>query len=78
MSLLSQNGTLRNTVVGGALWCGLLAAALANFAYDFAYYEHDDWPRGRGFVVGHILLTLLFIFLAATYAALVIWRVLLS
>ncbi len=50
----------------------------ARIVVDFAYYEHDDWPRGRGFVVGHILLTLLFIFLAATYAALVIWRVLLS
>lgn len=42
---------------------------------DFAYYEHKDWPRGRGFVVGHALLTLLFVFLAATYVALCIWRV---
>lgn len=33
MSLPSHNGMLRNAVAGGALWCGLLAAALANFAY---------------------------------------------
>lgn len=45
---------------------------------DFAYYEHKDWPRGRGFVVGHTLLTLLFMFLAATYLALCVWKVWLS
>lgn len=50
----------------------------ARIVVDFAYYEHKDWPRGRGFVVGHALLTLLFIFLAATYAALFVWRVWLS
>ena len=42
---------------------------------DFTYYEHKDWPRGSGFVLGHTLLTLLFIFLAATYAGLLVWHV---
>jgi len=42
---------------------------------DFTYYEHKDWPRGGGFVLGHTLLTLLFIFLAATYAGLLVWHV---
>jgi alginate O-acetyltransferase complex protein AlgI len=46
----------------------------ARIVVDFAYYEHKDWPSGRGFVVGHALLTLLFVFLAATYGALCIWR----
>jgi len=41
---------------------------------DFAYYENKDWPRGRAFVVGHALLTLLFLFLAATYLGLSAWR----
>jgi hypothetical protein len=44
---------------------------------DFTYYEHKDWPRGPGFVAGHILLTLLFVFLATTYLGLVAWHVLL-
>ena len=35
-------------------------------AVDFLYYEHKDWPAGRGFVIGHVLLTSLFAFLAAT------------
>jgi len=42
---------------------------------DFAYYDHDDWPRGRTFVIGHALLTLLFVFLAATNLSLLVWRV---
>jgi hypothetical protein len=48
---------------------------VARIIVDFTYYEHDDWPRGPGFVVGHILLTLLFVFLASTYLGLFIWRV---
>lgn len=44
-------------------------------AVDFTYYEHQDWPRGPGFIVGHALLTLLFVFLAATYVALWVWKV---
>jgi hypothetical protein len=40
-------------------------------AVDFFYYDHADWPRGRGFVAGHILLTALFVYLAATNFAIV-------
>ena len=42
---------------------------------DFTYYEHKDWPQGGLFIVGHALLTLLFVFLAATYFALLVWRI---
>src|SRR5579863_805481 len=41
---------------------------------DFLYYDHEDWPSGRGFLLGHVLLTSLFAFLATTNIALVIWR----
>jgi hypothetical protein len=27
---------------------------------DFLYFSHADWPKGKTFVVGHFLLTLLF------------------
>lgn len=40
---------------------------------DFFYFEHSDWPVGRHFVIGHILLTSLFTALAATYWAVVLW-----
>jgi alginate O-acetyltransferase complex protein AlgI len=42
---------------------------------DFTYYKHEDWPRGRAFVLGHVLLTLLFVYLAATYLGLFLWHV---
>jgi hypothetical protein len=41
---------------------------------DAFYFSHSDWPTGRTFVVGHILLTCLFSALAASYLGLVIWH----
>jgi hypothetical protein len=46
----------------------------ARVLVDAFYFSHTDWPRGRTFVVGHILLTSLFSSLAAIYLGLVIWR----
>jgi hypothetical protein len=42
---------------------------------DFFYYDHADWPKGKGFAVGHVLLTLLFTYLAVTNLSLVVWQV---
>ena len=42
---------------------------------DAIYFSHADWPKGKAFVVGHALLTLLFSFLAASYVALLVWQV---
>ena len=41
---------------------------------DFFYFSHSDWPKGRGFKVGHVLLTSLFTSLAAFYWGLVAWH----
>jgi len=59
--------------LGLALFIGLYWAV--RIAVDFFYYDHKDWPRGRGFVAGHILLTALFAFLAATNLGLVVWKI---
>ncbi len=53
-----------------------LAAFIASYwtvrvLVDFFYFSHSDWPRGRIFAVGHLLLTSLFIFLAAVNWAVV-------
>jgi hypothetical protein len=40
---------------------------LLRVVVDFTYYEHADWPSGREFIVGHALLTALFVFLFVTY-----------
>ena len=55
-----------------------LAAFIAIFwtlriLVDFLYFEHSDWPTGIQFVVGHFLLTALFMALAATDWAVLIW-----
>jgi hypothetical protein len=59
--------------LGLALFIGVYWAL--RIAVDFLYYEHADWPRGRGFVLGHILLTSLFAYLAVANLGLVIWKV---
>jgi alginate O-acetyltransferase complex protein AlgI len=58
--------------LGVALFIGVYWAL--RIAVDFFYYDHKDWPIGRGFIAGHILLTLLFAYLAATNLGLVIWK----
>ena len=50
----------------------------ARVAVDAIYFKHTDWPSGRSFVIGHVMLTGLFIALASTYAGLVVWRLLLT
>lgn len=57
-----------------------LAAFIAVFwtlrvAVDFFYFKHSGWPRGIQFVIGHVLLTALFIALAGTYWVLLAWSV---
>lgn len=42
---------------------------LLRIVVDFTYYDHSDWPKGRAFVAGHALLTLLFVFLCTTNLA---------
>jgi hypothetical protein len=46
----------------------------ARIMIDGFYFAHSDWPHGRYFVVGHILLTSLFVSPAATYISLVVWH----
>jgi alginate O-acetyltransferase complex protein AlgI len=46
----------------------------ARILVDAFYFSHGDWPKGRTFVVGHFLLTSLFVFLAGSYWGLVVWR----
>jgi hypothetical protein len=48
----------------------------ARIAVDAIYFKHRDWPSGRSFVIGHVMLTGLFIALASTYAGVVVWRLL--
>jgi len=40
------------------------------------YFSHSDWPQGKQFAVGHILLISLFSVLAASYLGLFTWHLL--
>jgi len=42
---------------------------------DALYFSHEDWPKGRMFLLGHAMLTSLFVFLAASYLGVVVWSV---
>lgn len=46
----------------------------ARILVDTFYFSHRDWPKGKQFVIGHVLLTSLFASLAACYTGLVIWH----
>lgn len=75
LTLMLHGEMLRGdrAALGVALFIGVYW--MLRIAVDFFYYDHTDWPRGKGFVVGHILLTLLFTYLAATNLGLVVWRI---
>jgi alginate O-acetyltransferase complex protein AlgI len=47
----------------------------ARILVDAFYFSHADWPKGKQFVIGHLLLTALFSFLAASYLGLFVWHV---
>lgn len=55
-----------------AAFMGLYWAA--RVGVDFLYFSHEDWPTGKGFMMGHILLTSLFSALAGTYLGLAVWH----
>jgi len=47
----------------------------ARILVDAFYFSHEDWPKGKQFVVGHFLLTSLFVSLAGNYWALFVWQI---
>jgi hypothetical protein len=75
LTLLLHNEMLDGNRAALALAAFIGVYWTARIVVDFTYYEHKDWPAGRSFVFGHIMLTLLFAFLAATYLGLLIWRI---
>ena len=47
----------------------------ARICVDAFYFSHSDWPKGKVFVVGHVLLTSIFSFLVVSYLGLFVWQV---
>lgn len=74
LTLILHTELLRGdrAALGLAAFIGLYWTA--RILVDAIYFSHSDWPKGRVFVVGHALLTLLFSFLATSYVGLFIWQ----
>lgn len=74
LTLLLHQELLRGdrAAVGLAAFIGIYWSA--RILVDATYFSHVDWPKGKLFVIGHILLTLLFCALAVTYLGLVFWH----
>ncbi|MFZ1203000.1 MAG: hypothetical protein WAN97_01710 [Candidatus Acidiferrales bacterium] len=69
LTLLLHNEMLQGSGAGTALAAFIVIYWMLRVIVDFTYYDHADWPKGKGFVAGHALLTLLFVFLFVTYLA---------
>jgi hypothetical protein len=67
LTLLFHNEMLRGHGAATALAAFIGIYWLLRVVVDFIYYNHADWPKGKAFVAGHALLTLLFVFLFVTY-----------
>jgi alginate O-acetyltransferase complex protein AlgI len=74
MTLFLREELLRGDRAALALAAFIGVYWSARIGVDLFYFEHADWPQGRGLVLGHSLLMLLFAFLALTYLGLVAWH----
>jgi hypothetical protein len=66
---------LRGDRAAMGLACFIAVYWTARILVDAFYFSHQDWPQGRQFVIGHMLLTSLFAALATSFWGLLIWQV---
>jgi alginate O-acetyltransferase complex protein AlgI len=66
---------LRGDRAAMGLACFIGSYWTARILVDAFYFSHEDWPKGTQFVVGHILLTSLFVVMAGSYWSLFVWQV---
>ena len=74
LTLVLHQELLRGDRAALGLACFIGIYWTARILVDALYFSHEDWPKGKMFVVGHFLLTSLFVFLAASYLGLFVWR----
>jgi alginate O-acetyltransferase complex protein AlgI len=75
LTLALHTEMLRGDRAAMGLACFIGSYWTARIVVDASYFSHDDWPQGREFVIGHILLTALFVALACSYWGLFVWQV---
>jgi hypothetical protein len=75
LTLALHSELLRGDKAALGLACFIGIYWSARIAVDALYFSHEDWPKGKQFAIGHILLTSLFSLLAGCYLGLFIWQV---
>jgi alginate O-acetyltransferase complex protein AlgI len=75
LTLVLHSELLRGDRAALGLACFIGIYWTARIVVDAFYFSHNDWPKGKQFAIGHILLTSLFSLLAACYLGLFLWRV---
>jgi hypothetical protein len=75
LTLALHTELLRGDRAALGLACFIASYWTGRILVDAFYFSHDDWPKGKEFVIGHILLTSLFTSLAISYWGLFIWQV---
>lgn len=75
LTLVLHRELLRGDYAALGLACFIGVYWTTRIVVDAVYFSHSDWPKGRFFLIGHVLLTSLFSMLAASYAALFVWNV---
>jgi hypothetical protein len=75
LTLALHTEFLRGERAALGLACFIAAYWTSRILVDTFYFSHQEWPQGRQFVIGHFLLTSLFLALASSYWGLFIWQV---
>jgi hypothetical protein len=78
LTLVLHTELLRGDRAALGLTCFIGTYWTARILVDALYFSHADWPEGKQFVIGHVLLTSLFFTLAASYLGLFLWQLLRS
>ena len=75
LTLALHGEMLRGDRAAMGLVCFIGSYWTALIIFDAFFFSHEDWPQGRQFVIGHFLLTCLFVALMTSYWALFVWQV---
>jgi len=74
MSLTLHEEMLRGDRAALALASFIGLYWLLRIVVDLAYSSDRDWPTGKLFRIGHVLLTSLFVFLSGSYLSVALWH----
>jgi alginate O-acetyltransferase complex protein AlgI len=75
LTLALHTEMLRGDRAAMGLACFIGSYWTARVLVDAFYFSSEDWPKGKQFVIGHVLLTSLFVALASSYWGLLAWQV---